>query len=606
MSHGSSSDLSTVRRLLEEARPFWSHLVGILLLGFLSTPIALLTPLPLKIAVDSVLGSHPLPLPLRDLTPEGVGGSKLAILVFAAALLVGVALMNQLRSLASALLGTYTSERLVLAFRARLFRHLQRLSFVHHDSKGTSDSLYRIQYDAACVQYVIVEGAIPSFVAIVTLLGLIAVTTRIDWQLALIAMAVAPIAFLVNRIYRPVLRRQSRKVKALETAAISVAHEVISALRVVKASGREEGEEQRFVTRSTEGMRARLRLALAEGSYGLVIGLTTALGAVSVLVVGVQHVQSGALTLGGLLLVMGYLTQLYDPLKTLARKAASLQSHLVSAERAFSLLDRAPDVIERPNARPLLRAKGAIELRRVSFGYDAERLVLQDISLKVPPGTRVGIAGRTGVGKTTLVSLLNRFYDPTAGEILLDGIDLREYRLADLRQQFSIVLQEPVLFSTTIAENIAYARPSASEQEIVRAARAANAHDFIVRLPDGYQTLAGERGMRLSGGERQRISLARAFLQDAPILILDEPTSSVDVHTEAAIMEAMERLMAKRTTFLITHRLDTLRGCDVLLMIEDGRLVETALEAIQASRRAPLARAGAQGIHRIQGGSGDG
>jgi ATP-binding cassette subfamily B protein len=251
-------------------------------------------------------------------------------------------------------------------------------------------------------------------------------------------------------------------------------------------------------------------------------------------------------------------------------------------------------VAERPDAQRLKRARGEIEFRNVSFAYDRENLVLQDLSFRIPAGTRLGIAGRTGSGKTTLASLVTRLYDPTKGQILLDGVDLRDYQLADLRNQFAIVLQEPVLFSTTIAENIAYGRSEASEEEIIAAARAANAHDFIVELPDGYQTVVGERGMRLSGGERQRISLARAFLKDAPILMLDEPTSSVDVKTEATIMEAMQKLMMNRTTFMIAHRLSTLEGCDIQLEIQDGRLVryESISPAIPEARLGRYAVAG--------------
>jgi len=327
------------------------------------------------------------------------------------------------------------------------------------------------------------------------------------------------------------------------------------------------------VRRSAEGMRARVRLALVEGKYGVVIGLTTALGMAAVLFVGVRQVQSGALTLGTLLLLMGYLTQLYDPLKTMARKSATLQSHLAGAERAFALLDEMPEVVERPNPRPLERASGAVAFREVSFNYGPDRPVLEAVSFQIAPGTRAGIAGETGAGKTTLVSLLLRFYDPTAGQILLDGVDLREYRLADLRNQCAFVPQEPVLFSTSIAENIAYARPEARHDEIVAAAKAAHAHEFITLLPQGYGTPVGERGMCLSGGERQRVSLARAFLKNAPILVLDEPTSSVDLETEAIILEAMERLMQDRTTFLISHRPNAFKNCDVVLVVDNGRLV---------------------------------
>jgi ATP-binding cassette, subfamily B, bacterial len=286
----------------------------------------------------------------------------------------------------------------------------------------------------------------------------------------------------------------------------------------------------------------------------------------------VLHVRSGTLTLGELLMVMAYLAQLYGPLATVTKKVAELQSSLASAVRAFSLLDEVPDVAERPDARPISRASGAVVFRNVSFAYEKCRPVLRGISFELSPGARVGIMGATGAGKTTLASLLTRFYDPSAGQILLDGIDLRDYKLADLRNQFAIVLQEPVLFSASIAENIAYARPGASDREIVAAAKQANAHEFIGTLPQAYDTQVGERGMRLSGGERQRISLARAFLKDAPILILDEPTSAVDTRTEAAILEAMERLMRGRAAFIIAHRLSALKHCDPVLLIKDGGL----------------------------------
>jgi ATP-binding cassette subfamily B protein len=297
------------------------------------------------------------------------------------------------------------------------------------------------------------------------------------------------------------------------------------------------------------------------------------MGTAAALFLGVHHVQSGVLSLGELLMVMAYLGMLYEPLQTLSKKVIDVQSGLASAERAFALLDQVPEVAEVPHARPLARARGAIEMRGVSFGYGEGQEVLCGVSFVVEPGARVGMQGVTGSGKTTLVSLLTRFYDPTSGAILLDGMDIREYRLRDLRNQFSIVLQEPVLFSTSIADNIAYARPGARSRDVIAAADAANAHEFIRELPDGYDTVVGERGMRLSGGERQRIALARAFLKDAPILILDEPTSSVDTKTETAIMEASERLMQGRTSLMIAHRLSTLEHCDARFEIEYGKLL---------------------------------
>jgi ATP-binding cassette subfamily B protein len=358
----------------------------------------------------------------------------------------------------------------------------------------------------------------------------------------------------------------------------------------VKAFGQEEREQDRYVAKATEGMSARIRLSIVDGVFALILGLTTAAGSGIVLYVGVHRVQAGIITLGDLLIVIGYITQLYAPLQTLSRQVGKVQSSLASAERVFKVLDERPDVPERPGARPLRRAAGEVEFRAVTFAYEPGRPVLRDVSFHVPAGSRVGIAGTTGSGKSTLASLLMRFYDPTGGCVLLDAVDLRDYRVADLRDQFSLVLQEPVLFSTSVLENIAYARPDADADQVVEAARAADAHDFIMRLPNGYDSVIGERGATLSGGERQRISLARAILKDAPILVLDEPTSSVDVRTEEAILKAMNRLMRGRTTFMIAHRLRTLTSCDIRLEIEEGRVA--GVRALHRSRAAGQGRAG--------------
>ena len=578
MAAGSYSTRTIYRRVFRETRPYRLHLLGMLALSLMSTPVALLTPLPLKIVVDSVLGDKPLPGFMQPLVPQFVAGSKAMILILAVALVMIVALLAQLRGICSLILHTYTGENLVKDFRTRLFRHAQRLSLSYHDFRGTADSIYRIQYDALAVQWITTDSLIPLVTSIVTLVSMIFITALIDVQLALVALAVCPLLFLILRTYGQRLRRGWRGQKKLESSTLEIVQETLGGIRVVKAFGQEDREKERFTGRASETLRARVRLSLQEGGLGLMVGLITAAGEAAVICIGVRNVQAGSLTLGDLLLVMGYLAQLYRPLQSMSKKVGDLQRSLASAERTFALLDQAPEVIAAPNARPLARARGVLSFEDVSFAYERENIpVLQNVSFAVLPGTRVGIAGATGAGKTTLVSLLTRFYDPTSGRITLDGVDLRDYRIADLRNQFAIVLQEPVLFSTSIAENIAYAKPEVDFEEIVAAASAANAHEFITRLPEGYATQVGERGMRLSGGERQRISLARAFLKDAPILILDEPTSSVDTKTEAVIMEAMTRLMRGRTTFMIAHRLSTLELCDVRLQIEQGRLVDTVM-----------------------------
>ena len=557
--------------MLARARHYRAHLVGLFLLSLLSSPLALLLPLPVKIVVDSVLGPAPLPGFLGFLAP--VAGSTSARLLLAVGLLVAVTLLVELQSLGADLLRIYTGEKLVLEFRSELFRYVQRLSFSYSDRRGTADSIYRIQNDAPAIQSIAVEGVIPFITSAVTVVGMIYVTARIDLKLALLALGVTPALLVALGVFRTRLRRRSRQVKQLETSALSVVQEVLGALRVVKAFAQEDREQERFLGKATQGMRARIALVFAESGLGLVLALITGAGSAAALYIGVLDVQAGVLTLGELLIVLAYLTQLYSPLRTMSSKVARLQSNLASAERGFELLDQAPDVDERLFARHLRRAAGEIELQGVTFAYEDGRPALDNVSLKVLAGTRLGIAGTTGAGKTTFVSLLTRFYDPSAGRILLDGRDLRAYKLADLRRQFAIVLQEPVLFSASIAENIAYARPEASRDEIVASAEAAGAQGFISSLPQGYDTLVGERGMALSGGERQRIALARAFLKDAPVLILDEPTSSVDLATEAVIMEALQDLMRGRTTFMIAHRPSTLQQCDLIVRIEEGRAV---------------------------------
>ena len=585
------TDLALYRRLLRQARPQWLHIVGIFFLDLMATPLGLLSPLPLKIAVDNVIGAQPLPHALERWLPLAAVQSRTGALVLAVALLVGIALLTQMQNLAATLLRTYTGEKLALEFRARLFSHTQRLSISYHDMRGPADSTYRIQYDAAAIQYIPIDGFIPFITAGFTLAAMLYITIRMDWKLALVALTISPLLYVTSQTCRRRLRVQSREVKNLESSAMAVVQEVLSTLRVVKSFGREDHEQNRYLRQSNEGLRARLHMGFVGGIFDLLVGVITALGTATVLWVGVRHVQTGILTLGELLLLMSYLGRLYEPLRTIGKKSASLQGYLASAERAFSILGQAPDVAERPNAQALSRAAGDIVFRDISFSYQKGRPVLHNISFEVAAGSRVGIAGRTGAGKTTLMSLLIRFYDPDSGQILLDGMDLREYKVSDLRNQFALVLQEPVLFSTSLAENIAYARPGASEEEIINAARLANAHDFITRLPEGYQTRVGERGMRLSGGERQRISLARAFLKDAPVLVLDEPTSSVDSRTEFAIMSAMERLMKGRTTFIIAHRLSTIENCDLRLEIEDGRLI-SALHSSTVAEKALTALGG--------------
>ena len=518
------TDRTLARRLAAELWPFRLQIGGLFGLSLVATPLTLLVPVPLAVTVDTVLGDKPLPGFLEAIVPNAVQESDAALLVMAAAMFVGVALLVQLQAMASTVLRAYTGERVMLDFRTRLFRHVQRLSLAYHDARGVSDSTYRIQYDATAIQYVATEPISTFFTAAFTLIAMLYVTARIDWQLALVAIAVAPPLLVLSWAYRRSLRSRSREVKRLESGAMSVVQEALGAARVVRAFGREGHEERRFARHFREGMWARIRYEFATSKFTLTIGMMIATGTAAVLYIGARQVQAGAITVGELVLVMSYMSQLYTPVKALSKGAGSLQKQLASAERAFSLLDEEPDVRERPDARPLTRAAGEIRFEHVWFSYGGGRHVLRDVSLRIPAGTRLGIAGATGAGKTTLVSLLTRFYDPTRGRILLDGVDLREYRLADLRAQFAIVLQEPLLFSTSIAENIAYAREGAGLDEIEDAARAANVRRLRRRPSRGLR----HRGRRARHAPLRRRAPAHLARPGLPQGRADPPPRRAD------------------------------------------------------------------------------
>ncbi len=576
------SGFSFYRRLLKFIRPCWPEVAGIFVLAVLSTPFALLLPLPLKIAVDSVLGSQPLPHLIAVLAPAKAQASPWGRLLIAAVLLLGISTAMSLQSLASWMLQTYTGEKLVLDLRTRLFWHVQRLSLRFYDRRGTKDTAYRIEHDAPSIQYIVVQGVLPFLTSILTLAAMIYVTARIDWQLAVIALALSPVLALLARGSSKRTRTGWKRVRELDSSAMLVMHEALSGARAVKAFGQEQQEDRRFFRQSAQRMREQLRLASVQAGFHVLIGFTIALGTTAALAVGIMQVRAHVLTVGELLLVMAYMGQLNEPLRLMSTKVPEMQSWRASAERAFVLFEEQAEMLDRSNARPLERVTGAVSFRNVRFGYRPGEPVLEDVSFDIPAGARVGLVGPSGAGKSTLLNLLVRFYDPNSGQVLLDGQDVREFRLTDLREQFSLVLQQPIIFTTTLAGNIAYGRPGASREEVIAAAQAANAHDFIVRMLQGYDTLVGERGVQLSGGEAQRVALARAFLKHAPVLMMDEPTSAVDVATEAAIIDAMEALMRGRTTFIIAHRLTTIENCDLLILLKKGRAVVTTGGAAKA------------------------
>ena len=550
--------------------------------------MTLIFPLPIKLLVDSVLGSQPLPGYLTIFV--GLQVSKTLALWLAIGILMAAAVLTYLQNLVNVWYSNKVGNRMTLDVRTRLFRQMQRLSIAYHDTMGAADSAYRTLNDAPMLRSFGIDSMIPLTTSILTLGAMILVMVFLDWQLALIALLVSPLMFLLTFVFRPRIRAGWRKFRASESAAMAVAQESLGASRLVKSYGQEERKNKELVSHYDASLSASLKVQVDSAIYSLLVGILTAAGLAAVLYIGIGHVQTRILTLGSLLVVNYYVTQLYGPLRNVGQSILDIQMSLTGVERYRAVLDEKPDVPESPKALPLARARGMIEFQNVSFEYTKDRPVLHDISFELPLGNRLGVAGPTGSGKTTLSTLLLRLFDPTKGVITLDDIDLKDYKLADLRNQYAVVHQETVLFSTSVAENIRFAQPNATTDEVIAAATAAKAHDFITNLPNGYDTLVGERGMKLSGGERQRISLARAFLKNAPILILDEPTSSLDVHTESAILDTIQELMKGRTTMMIAHRPSTLRDCNMILVLEDGRVsrmtseVESVISEMQTVR----------------------
>jgi ATP-binding cassette, subfamily B, bacterial len=523
------STFGLLRRLWSFVAPFQWHL-GLVLA--LSIPLNLLTPLPLTLAIDSVVGTRPLPPILQAWIPFHVQSSTAGLMIVVSAAYIGIALCIHLQAMVLWILSSYIGERLIYAFRSRLFEHLQRICWSYHEAHGPTDSVYRIQHDAASVKQIPIDALLPFVRACSLLAGLVTLMVVIDRDFALVAVAMLPLLYgLTHRCGRR-LRRQWSDVKTIETATVTCAQEVFGASRLVKAFGREEHEQKRFLGHAMNWVRQHNVLASIGSGFDFMFGMTVTIGTAIALFVGIDHVKSGRLSIGDLLLLMAYMSQLASPLETAAKKLAELQTHLVGFRRACAILDTPPVISDRPASRPLAKAKGHVGFRAVSFAYPHSPAVLRDVSFHIPAGTRVGIVGSSGAGKSTLVNLLTRFLDPSAGAVMLDGRDLRDYRLTDLRNQFAIVPQDPQLFSVTIRENIRYGNLQATAEQIEAAAKAAHADRFIKSMPQGYDTPVGNRGSRLSGGERQRIALARAFLRDAPIVILDEPTSALDTGTE--------------------------------------------------------------------------
>jgi ATP-binding cassette subfamily B protein len=562
-----------IPRLLSYAAPYRGRIGLYLGLSLSIAVLELLAPWPMKVIIDSVVGSEPLPGILHRLLPESPNAYKFTLLALALAGGLGLKLIASALMIQAARVGIDVRQRMLLALKSDLFHHLQRQSFAFHDSRRLGDSVFRINNDAHGVDS-FVSNLLQLVTAAITLIGMFWIVVSLDWQLAILSALVAPFLYWSVDFYWKRFTPKVHKVQEMEAESMAIAQETLSNLRIVKAFTREDREYDRFVDQGRAAMDARVTLTVQQTMFAITVGLITTAGTLTVLGVGAAHAMTGALTVGELLVVLAYLAALYGPVASVSWTLSGVRIDVAKADRVFELLDSEPDVKERPDAIALTRARGHVRFEGVRFAYRGEVEVLRNINLDVPPGRIVGIVGTTGAGKTSLVSLIPRFYDVTAGRVSLDGIDVRDITLTSLRQQISLVFQDAVLFSTSIRENIAYGRPDATVDEIMNAAKAAHAHEFIMAFPDAYETHVGERGVKLSGGERQRIAIARAFLKDAPLLILDEPTSSVDVRTETVILKTLEALMHGRTTFIIAHRLSTLRLAEEIIVVDHGLIVE--------------------------------
>lgn len=559
-------------RSLHYIYPYWKLATASILILLVSTAAGLLAPWPLKILVDHVLGNHPLPRSVAFLFGPAAGNKVSLLCMTVLAGFVITLLANGL-----AVVDSYVNTRIHLGMsldvRSDLFKHVQRLPMSFHDQSRAGMVIYLINYQAHAASS-LVMSVTPLAGAALSLIGMFWITFQIDRQIAMIAMTVIPLLYYAVHYYCRYIQPRLEEVLGLEGESLSIIHEAIQMLRVIITFGRENHEFRRFRSQGQRAVDARVRVTVRQTLFTLVVNGTTALGTALVLGFGAYHALQGRLTAGQLLVVLAYVHAVYTPLETISTTIGGLQDEIVALRMTFNLLDTPAEIHDAPDAVEVHRVKGLVKYEGVHFSYTGRTETLRNISFEARPGEVIAVVGPTGAGKTTLINLLARLYEVKQGAVSIDGMDIRKIKLESLRNQISMVLQEPLLFSATIADNIRYGRLDASMQDIIKAARDANAHDFIMRLPQQYETQLGERGAKLSGGERQRISVARAFLRGAPILVLDEPTSSIDSRTEMVILDALDRLMTGRTTFVVAHRLSTVRYADRILVVNAGEIVE--------------------------------
>jgi ATP-binding cassette, subfamily B, bacterial len=534
----------------------------------------LLQPWPLKIVLDNVLKSRDTHGWLNNFIQSTLGSDRLAALEFAAAAVLAIALVDAVCTYTEKYVTTSVGQWVMHDLRLMLYHRIQRLSLAYHDQSQTGDLLSRVTSDIDAIQTFITSGLLTALVNSMTLVGMVGVMFYINWRFTLIALSVAPVLFAVVFTYTRRIKKASRQVRKKEGEIVSVIQEVLSSIRVVKAFAREDYEERRLEEESLEGIEIALRARGLKAKLAPIVDLIVAIGTAMVLWFGARMVLTGTLSAGSLIVFIVYLSKMYKPMQELSKMTDAYSKAAVGYERIKEILDTKGEVKDLPGARHAPYFKGYIEFEHVNFSYTPDVPILKDVSFKVEPGQVAALVGPTGAGKTTIIGLIPRFYDPTSGVVKIDGTDVRQFRQKSLRQQISLVLQETLLFHGPIWNNIAYGKPSASRGEIFRAAELANAHEFIEKMPDGYNTIVGERGVTLSGGQRQRIAIARAIIRDTPILILDEPSSGLDAASEKLVFEALDRLMENRTTIVIAHRLSTIRRANVIYAVKDGAMVE--------------------------------
>lgn len=563
----------TLRDLL---RPHTTALLLALAAAMGQALASLLEPWPLKVVVDNVLRSKPVTSGwLNRLVFSLTGGDTFTIVKFAAFAVIVIAIGEALCTYGQKLLTTSVGQWVMHDLRQALYFHIQRMSLAYHDQKDTGDLISRVTSDIDAIQSFISSSLLDAVIDVLTLMGMVIVMFCINWQFTLIALSVSPVLAVVVYRYTRNIKKASREVRKKEGQIVSVIQEVITSIRVVKAFAREDYEQRRLEEESLENVEIALRARSLKARLTPLVEVIVAIGTALVLWFGARMVLAGNLLPGSMIVFVLYLGKMYKPMQDLSKMTDAYSKAGVGYERIREVLDTDGEVKDLPGARPAPKFKGAIAFDKVTFGYDSGRPIIQDMTFGIQPGKVAAFVGPTGAGKTTIISLISRFYDPTSGTVRMDGVDVRRYKQRSLRNQISLVLQETVLFHGTIWHNIAYGKPAATRAEIMHAAEVANATEFIEKMPHAYDTMVGERGVTLSGGQRQRIAIARAVIRQTPILILDEPSSGLDAEAEKLVFDALDRLMKGKTSIVIAHRLSTIRSADVIFVVKDGTIVES-------------------------------